>query len=398
MTSVVQNAIPKLDQANLVLLGTTLELLCQTLNAKAVILGATDRAGFRHIANYGIPLQDNELIGSQETWVFQTQTSQAERQKLAVMAARLGVLLKNAIGLKIEQSTHILWILNTAQDIPEITLVLVAKHIQQILQITRELEQTKQQPQNQSKDFGRNIAQSLPIALIVTDLQDRIGFINPALTKVLGYTLEQIYMKTLQDIVQATDHKKLEAAQQTINQGTSIIQRYRILHINGTPTWLEISRYPRFDTNQHVIGSVATLRDISEEMQTQERIERIEHDLRSIQTNLAQGSGFTGRLEDIEGVVGLLQMLASNGTDGAITLDDSIIFLEKGRIVAVEHPKLEGLAAAHALTKHQSGQFQFFPNVKTQRVSMSLDPVALALEHARQTDEAHNIQPLFLAR
>jgi PAS domain S-box-containing protein len=366
-----------------------LHLLCQTLPAQAMLIGMIEPSGFRIIARFGLSTPD--VLGTSEAWAIEAQTSLATRPALALMSARLGIMLQNAVGIRIEQSNLICWIFNASQAIPEKTLNLIAEQIAQMIRVKKELEHAQTQPQ--SKDFGRGIAQSLPIALLVMDLQDRIGFINPALTKMLGYHLETIYMKSLQSIIDPADQPKLLAAQHAIGSGQSIIQRYCATDMNSLPIWLEISRYPRFDTKQNVIGSVATLRDITEEMQTQERIERVENDLRSIQTNLQQGSGFTGRLEDIEGAVGLLQMLASNGTDGAITLDDSIIFLERGRIVAIQHPKLEGKEAAHAIVERRHGQFQFFPNVKTERPTMSLDPIVLALEYARQSDEAIAYRP-----
>ncbi len=373
------------------LIETALHMLCHAVYAKGALLGTLELTGFRVHSSHQLPLARGHFIAHPEPWLRPKFSDHLETHNLIMLSAWLGKAFENAVGIGIPNSTLAIWCFDTPEPLSrhqQHSLQLAASQIKVMLEFNQETELLRAaQPQHQGKDFGRGIAQSLPIALLVTDLQDRIGFINPALTHMLGYDLETIYMKTLQDIVLASDHQKLETASVAISQSQTIVQPYRTAHSNGTPIWLEISRYPRFDSHQQVIGSVATLREISQEIQTQERLQSFEHDLRNIQKNLQQGSGFAGRLEDIEGAVGLLQMLASNGTDGAITLDDSIIFLEKGRIVATQHPKLADAEAAKAIIQRRRGQFQFFPNVKTERATISLDPIALALEFARQNDE-----------
>ncbi len=378
------------------ILESALHLMCQTVAAPAALLGSLEDNRFRVLAAYGLDLRVGQIIPHAETWLLPERMSLIRSHMLPTFATWINKYLESAVGMRIGSSNTAVWLLNAAQPNLETThqgLQLAGSHLQTLLETTQELRQLRLvQRQSRDKDFASGIAQSIPTALLVTDLQNRIGFINPALTQLLGYGLQDIYLRNLTDFVDATDHHLLEQSNQAIQAGENAVHSLQLKHANQHWVWLEIHRYPRLDSQKQVIGSVATLRDISQEMQTQERILSIEHDLKSIQSNLKQGSGFVGRLEDIEGAVGLLQMLASNGTDGAIALDDSIIFLEKGRIVATQHPRLEGIEAARAITQRRRGQFQFFPGVKTERASMSLDPVALALEYAKQFDESERTE------
>jgi PAS domain S-box-containing protein len=318
-------------------------------------------------------LPNQVLVRETPSWCFPNVVSGLNPSALGQLGVWLGVpdLAASVIGLAVQQNSSAIWLLE-------------AKHteaanamLEQAVRLLRTLDEPNR---NSDKDFGRSIAQSIPTPICVTDQAGRIGYINPAFSTLLGFELAQVYLRPLSELVWGG----------ALPSQANATQRFRIQQHSGQYIWVEMCSYPRFDQHHNVLGAVSTLREIGEEMHTQERLEKIETDLRRIQTHVAQGSGFQGRLETCDGVAGLLQMLVTNGSQGAVVLDDSMIFLERGRIVAIQHPKLEGIQAAQHLIRQQHGHFQFFPNVQTDHPTLSLDPMSLILHHAQTFDESQH--------
>ena len=361
-------------------------LAAQTMHADSVLLLRCDAHGVVIIASSTPQFKLGSRISASVPAWFTPSTS-SSLSKSAVEQLRTWLVLPqlgNAVGISVPSNDAILalWVLE-----PRLNMVVepseTLEHFCELLVLhhQKSIPKSLAKP-SKEKDFGRSIAQSIPTPLLVTDLQGQVGYINPAFTRFFGYSLEDIYQKKLDDLLSMTI------------EPNSSIRRCQLLRPDGENTWIEISSYPRLDSAGVLLGSVATLREISSEIQTQERLQQFETDLRSIENKLEIGSGFSGRLEDSDGMVGLLQMLITNGSSGAITLNDAIIFLDNKNIVAVQHPKLEGLAAAQAMVQRQRGIFQFFPGVKTDRPSMAIDATSLILEFARQFDEQMTVKPL----
>jgi PAS domain S-box-containing protein len=313
------------------------------------------------------------LVRETPNWCFPSVVSGLNPSALGQLGVWLGVhdLAPSVIGLAVQQNTSAIWLLEAKHT------EAAAAMLEQSVRLLRTLDEPHR---STDKDFGRSIAQSIPTPICVTDQTGRIGYINPAFTTLLGFELAEVYLRPLRELVWGD----------TLPTETNGVRRFRMQQQNGQYIWVEMCSYPRFDQHQHMLGAVSTLREIGEEMHTQERLEKIETDLRRIQTHVSQGSGFQGRLETCDGVAGLLQMLVTNGSQGAVVLDDSMMFLERGRIVAVQHPKLEGIQAAHHLIGQQRGHFQFFPNVQTDHPTLSLDPMSLILHYAQTTDETQH--------
>ena len=104
----------------------------------------------------------------------------------------------------------------------------------------------------------------------------------------------------------------------------------------------------------------------------------------------AQGgdAGLQGQLEEVGGAGTLLQMISMIVPSGALALERGVrIYLQAGRIVHAEHPTQSGAEAVMAALSLETGRFQFLAHLQPPKVTLDLDPVTLALEAARTTDE-----------
>jgi PAS domain S-box-containing protein len=105
--------------------------------------------------------------------------------------------------------------------------------------------------------------------------------------------------------------------------------------------------------------------------------------------------GLQGQLEEVGGASTLLQMISMIVQSGALHLEDAQgqhmrLFLHTGRIVHIEHPTLTGNDAVMQTLALEQGRFRFMTGQLAAEHTLSLDPVTLALEVAKQRDETGN--------
>jgi PAS domain S-box-containing protein len=105
--------------------------------------------------------------------------------------------------------------------------------------------------------------------------------------------------------------------------------------------------------------------------------------------------GLQGQLEEVGGASTLLQMISMIVQSGALHLEDAQgqqmrLFLHTGRIVHIQHPNLTGNEAVMRTLALEQGRFRFMTGQLAAEHTLSLDPVTLALEVAKQRDETGN--------
>jgi PAS domain S-box-containing protein len=125
---------------------------------------------------------------------------------------------------------------------------------------------------------------------------------------------------------------------------------------------------------------------------------QIEARLSSVRTALESDAGLGGRLEEVGGAGGLVQMLALIQSDGVLQLGGVKLHLQSGRIAHVEHsdlPPLDAILEAFALER---GRFAFNATPNPVTPTINFDPTMLALEAARRLDELRRAEDLRDAR
>jgi PAS domain S-box-containing protein len=216
-----------------------------------------------------------------------------------------------------------------------------------------------------------------------------IEFVNQRFAEMLGYSEAAILGRHIFEFILPEELGISKTAIKHVQPGKPVKFLQRLVRADGTTVHVVYHGQARYNATGDAIGSIGSVRDVSQELKSASRITDLEQELHFAQTNFAFDTGFGGRLETIGGAIGLVQMLAATPICGVIQLYDSMMFFDLGKIVAMVHPKLSGEEAVRAVIQRQTGQFQFIPEVRPERRSLNLDPIKIALELLTKRDEAH---------
>jgi PAS domain S-box-containing protein len=152
--------------------------------------------------------------------------------------------------------------------------VLYVKDLTKQIEQNKEIELVKYQLE-QERDYALTIAQSIQSALIITNNQLQFEYINPAMTTIFGYTLEDVHHKTPKDLVHPDDYSQLEQAiRERIGQSTHY--RFRAFHKDGHEIHIEGYSTIRLNAKGEMIGSISVMEDITEQL----ALEKASHQVR----------------------------------------------------------------------------------------------------------------------
>jgi PAS domain S-box-containing protein len=237
------------------------------------------------------------------------------------------------------------------------------------------------------RDMAMTIVQTAQEGFLILK-GEIIEFINHQFEIILGTTANHLIGHNIYEFVHPDDVYLSQQATQTMAKGESMRYQQRIIRPSGEERTIVFNASPRRSASGRIFGMVGSVRDITNELASQAKVTQLEQQIENAKQKLEHGQGFSGRLEDVGGTVGLLQMIAASPVSGAILFDDDAqLFLLGGRVVAVVHPVLIGNQAVAKLVQREHGQFQFIPNLRPEKTMFNLDPVKLALEFLTKQDE-----------
>lgn len=336
-----------------------------------------------------LAIHPNALVGlSAATFIYpddlepvRAYLSTLEPQKILTFEHRVRkatgavISVKARCNLRLDQYGQRIGIIISAQDMTQRLLD------QQALQHSQKqlLEQ---------REMAMLIAQTTQEGFVLSKGVN-IEFANTATEAILGLPTADLLGRNLLDFVHPDDLYLSKLAISAVQNGQEIKYRQRLIRADQSICYIDYHTKPRRSASGKIFGAIGNLKDVTQEIATDARVLHLETQLGQIQNSLQTGAGFSGRLETLGGAVGLMQMVAASPINGVIQLADTLLFLEQGRIVAAEHPRLVGQAAVEAIVQRKSGQFQFIPEVKASQKSLNLDPVQLALRHLTKLDEAN---------
>ncbi len=256
----------------------------------------------------------------------------------------------------------------------------INKKLKDTLQDTQRLLETE-------KNFALEILETLQDGFALLNNEGKFEFVNPAFAS-LGGTIGKSFIGL--DAMQFSHPDDLIMVRQKLRQlKPKQVESFqlRVVIRDGQLLHLSVHASLRLNPKGVAVGVLISARDITETLESQAKVAKLELQIENTQEKLVIGEGFSGRLENVGGTVGLLQMVAASPVNGAISLDDAKLFLLNGRVVAVEHHLLDNEEAVANLVQRQQGQFQFIPNLRPEKTMFNLDPVKLALEYLTKEDE-----------
>ncbi len=324
------------------------------------------------------------FIHAEDLESFLTATSAVGIGRIADLKIRIKrndgttVHTKALVSLRLNSLGQIIGALVSAQDMTQ-------KYLDQAL-----LEATQVQILRE-REMAMTIVQTSQEGLLMLKGM-MIEFVNPQLEVIFGATKEALLGRNILSFVHPDDQYLSINAIKDLDSGQLIHYQQRLIKANGEIRSIVFNAKPRVSANGTIFGAIGSVRDVTEEILSKAKVLELEHQLGAIEEKFEQGAGFYGRLETVGGAVGLMQMLAVSQVGGAINLDDSVLFFEHGRIVAVNHPKLKGSKAIKAMIQRRTGQFQFRPNVMPSIRDLNLDLTKLVLEHQTEKDKSEHQQ------
>ena len=139
----------------------------------------------------------------------------------------------------------------------------------------RDIVQRKQieEALREREQMLRGIFDTAAIGISVNDQEGRYIQFNPAYEKMLGFTAEELSTKTFSDVTHPDDHD-LEAphiADLLADRVASYQFDKRYIHKNGSTIWVSVHVANLKDAAGSVIGSLATVEDITERKLTEEK-------------------------------------------------------------------------------------------------------------------------------
>lgn len=153
------------------------------------------------------------------------------------------------------------------------TFVIHQKKRIAMLSIIRDITEEKKTQEeliNRERHYRRLIENSSDVVAIVSE-DGRFSYVSPAVTKVLGYTPEELEGRPVQDFFPrdeiATTLKKFEKV--VSNPGETFVVRNRMLHKDGSIRWIE-SKTTNNLTNPDIKAFISNFRDVTEQVRAEQ--------------------------------------------------------------------------------------------------------------------------------
>jgi PAS domain S-box-containing protein len=133
------------------------------------------------------------------------------------------------------------------------------------------------------------VAEKTSNSVIITDVNKRIIWGNEALTKLTGYSLDEIIGKTPRIFqFEKTDQQTVQFINEQIEKQEPVTAELLNRGKYGAEYWLEINIVPLFDENSQLYGYIAVETDITSRKESEEIIKKSEENYRKILDNSAE--------------------------------------------------------------------------------------------------------------
>ncbi|MBD3305394.1 EAL domain-containing protein [candidate division KSB3 bacterium] len=169
-------------------------------------------------------------------------------------------------------------------------------HTNEHLQKEIEERERIQSQLQKSEERHRIVLESAPDPVMVCDMKGRVTYLNPAFSRVFGWTLQESQGQNI-DFIPTENLPEIRSIFTKINRGETVsgIETYLITK-QGTRVDVSISGAGFFDVHGKPQGSVITIQDITERKRTEEEIRFIAY--HDALTGLPNRKSFYMRLED----------------------------------------------------------------------------------------------------
>ncbi|MCS6794074.1 MAG: PAS domain S-box protein [Oscillatoriaceae bacterium SKYG93] len=139
----------------------------------------------------------------------------------------------------------------------------------------------------ESENKYRCVVNNLKEVIFQTDIKGCWTFLNPAWTKITGFTVEEALGHNFLEFVHPDDAEECQAFMRSLlaRETESIRKEIRFLNADGSYRWVEVQKQLNLAADRTILGIFGTLNDITERKYIQQALEKERQQLRQIITN-----------------------------------------------------------------------------------------------------------------
>ncbi|MEP7111039.1 MAG: PAS domain S-box protein [Ferruginibacter sp.] len=138
-------------------------------------------------------------------------------------------------------------------------------------------EQVLNSTGDQQRKLLAKIVEQVNEAIVISDGQGRVQWINAGFTETNGYTLDEVKGKELSSILhgQLTDKTVVKRMIEKLNMGEAVVEELLTYHKNGSAFWLSMSIKPICDETGEIVNFIAIQNNISSRKEKEIAIEAL---------------------------------------------------------------------------------------------------------------------------
>jgi len=232
-------------------------------------------------------LSDTSDGAATQTLLFANQLNPGTRfdstQAISLLGRQLSLRTRGTLDFESEQASSVPWLVALGGSLGSLLLTLLMHQVASGRQRAQDLAR------HMTHDLNRLalVAQNTSNAVIITDLERHITWVNPAFERISGYSASEVMGRTpalLQ--TNKTDPQTIARMHEALVQGTTFFGQVLNRSKDGKDYWLELEIQPLHDQAGRPTGFMAIESDITERLQAQNRLEAVMRDNNALLSTL----------------------------------------------------------------------------------------------------------------
>ncbi|MCB1219876.1 MAG: PAS domain S-box protein [Planctomycetales bacterium] len=157
-----------------------------------------------------------------------------------------------------------------------------------LVQDVTEMRQAEEAIRDNERRY-RTLVEQMSEGLATVDASGVFEFANPALERILGLAEGSASGRSMYEFMDEQERQRINGQQELRRQGQSNSYTMRIRPLSGPVRIALVTASPRFSQDGEYIGSLALVRDVTEQMRTEEVLRESEEKYRTLVNDISEG-------------------------------------------------------------------------------------------------------------
>jgi PAS domain S-box-containing protein len=134
----------------------------------------------------------------------------------------------------------------------------------------------------QERNFAQQIMATMGQGVMTTTVEGVLAYVNPACANMLGYEPKELIGKTALEFTHPEGFPRLIQAQMQNLDGNTSSYEARLIKADGSPLYVLVNGVPNYDHRGKIIGSIATITDLTERRTAEARMKENAEEVKEI--------------------------------------------------------------------------------------------------------------------